>query len=124
MAIRDADEDEVLNEVRLIGKVPALAQERVLPSGDVLCTFRVAVARDPAPAGSHTANGSSRRGFDSLECSSWTGRVRRSAMSWQVGDVVEVSGAIRRRFFRTANGTASRVEVEVTTARRLRRPGS
>lgn len=108
----------LVNEVHLVGTVPASAVERSMPSGDTLCTFRVAVPRE-SPAGG--AGASSRRQVDSLECVTWSGRVRRSALSWEVGDTVEVSGTLRRRFFRTAAGTASRVEVEVTSARRLRR---
>ena len=36
-------------------------------------------------------------------------------LGWQPGDVVEVEGAIRRRFFRAGGGAASRVEVEVSS---------
>ena len=111
-------EVELVNEVRLVGRVPARAEERVLPSGDVLCTFRVAIDRDPAAGGARAAT---RHHVDSLECVTWNGRVRRSALSWEVGDVVEVSGALRRRFFRAGGATGSRVEVEVTSARRRRR---
>lgn len=118
MTTQDVAAVELLNEVRLTGRLPALAEERVLPSGDTLCTFRVAVPRDPAAGGA----GAAKRGqVDSLECVAWSGRVRRSVLAWQVGDLVEVSGALRRRFFRTAAGPASRVEVEVTSGRRLRR---
>jgi single-strand DNA-binding protein len=52
------------------------------------------------------------------------GRVRRSALSWEPGDVVEVEGSIRRRFFRTGGGAASRVEVEVSAGRLVRRAAS
>jgi single-strand DNA-binding protein len=121
MTPQETAELEVCNEVRLVGRVPAPAEERELPSGDVLCTFRVAVTRDGAHGGAH---GSGRQRVDSLECVTFNGRVRRSALSWSVGDTVEVSGSLRRRFFRTAGGTGSRVEVEVSSARRLRRPGA
>lgn len=118
MTTHETADVELCNEVRLVGRVPVPAEERVLPSGDVLCTFRVAITRDPDTTGTR---GARRSQVDSLECATWNGRVRRSAMTWQVGDVVEVSGSLRRRFFRSGAGTASRVEVEVVTARRLRR---
>jgi single-strand DNA-binding protein len=102
-----------VNVVRLVGRLSATPAEVEMPSGDVLCTFRVVVGRPPGHRSAQLV--------DALECSTSAARVRRSASSWQPGDVVEVEGAIRRRFFRTAAGAASRVEVEVSSARRVRR---
>lgn len=113
MPAQIAEDVDVLNEVRLVGRIPALSEEKVLPSGDTLRTFRVVIRRDPSAP--------SRQSVDSLECVAWSGRVKRSVASWRPGDIVEVSGSLRRRFFRTAAGTGSRVEVEVTSARVLRR---
>lgn len=111
----ERDEEVVLvNDVHLVGVVPADPEERVLPSGDVIWTFRVAVRRD-------RPDGAGRAVTDSLECVAWGGRVRRSVASWRPGDVVEVEGALRRRFFRTAAGVGSRVEVEVSAGRVVRR---
>ena len=107
--------DAAVNEVRLVGRVSQAPQERVLPSGDVLWTFRVVVPRP---------DGSGRPSVDALECAAWSSRARRSVASWQPDDVVEVSGAIRRRFFRTGGGPASRVEVEMSRGRVIRRAGS
>ena len=101
------------NQVVLRGRLTAEPQERELPSGDVISTFRVVVDR---PEG-----GRSRQRNDALECVAWTGRVRRSVATWRVGDEVSVEGALRRRFFRAGAGAASRVEVEVTAARIIRR---
>ena len=103
---------EAINEVRLVGRVAADPVIVALPSGDQLVSFRVTVDRE-APA--------TRQRVDALECSAWTARVRRSVARWRPGDVVEVRGAVRRRFFRTAAGTASRVEIEVSGARLIRR---
>jgi single-strand DNA-binding protein len=116
---REPVEDEVTacNEVRLVGRVSADPEERVLPSGDTLWTFRLVVARLPAREGA-------RRGVDVLDCAVWGGRVRRSVASWSAGDHVEVTGAVRRRFFRSGAGTASRVEIEVSGGRLIRRAAS
>jgi single-strand DNA-binding protein len=106
--------EAAINEVRLVGRISQAPEERTLPSGDVLWTFRVVVPRPPA-----SGRGSV---VDALECAAWTSRARRSVASWQADDVVEVSGAVRRRFFRTmAGGAASRVEVEVSRGRLIRR---
>ena len=107
--------DVAVNEVRLVGRVSQAPEERVLPSGDVLWTFRVVVPR-PASSG--------RSMVDAIECAAWSSRARRSVASWQPDDVVEVSGAVRRRFFRTGGGAASRVEVEVSRGKVIRRARS
>lgn len=103
-----------VNEVRLVGRISQQPEERSLPSGDTVWTFRVVVARTGD-------RGRSRQTVDSLECAVWSGRVRRSVAAWEVDDVVEVSGAMRRRFFRAGGAAASRVEVEVTSGRLIRR---
>ena len=109
-----AGADDAINEVRLVGRLSAEPELRTLPSGDSLWTFRVVVPRGPQPT-------RSRATVDTVECAVWSGRVRRTVASWQEGDVVEVSGAIRRRFFRAGGGAASRVEVEVAAGRLIRR---
>ncbi|GAA2150143.1 hypothetical protein GCM10009844_30720 [Nocardioides koreensis] len=112
-----AGRDEAVNEVRLVGRISQSPEERVLPSGDVLWTFRVVVPRTAVRAGS-------RQVVDALDCAVWGGRVRRSVASWVEGDLVEVTGAVRRRFFRAGGAAASRVEVEVTGGRLIRRATS
>jgi single-strand DNA-binding protein len=100
------------NEVLLVGRLAAAAEPRVLPSGDLLVAFRLVVAR----------TGRSRPRsptVDTVDCTGWRAPVRREAGRWSPGDVVEVTGALRRRFWRTATGPVSRYEVEVRTARRL-----
>lgn len=106
-----------VNEVRLVGRLSAPAVERSMPSGDLLCSFRVVVHRMQADA-------AGRRRVDALDCHTWSGRVRKQASGWRVGDVVELQGALRRRFFRTPNGTQSMTEVEVISARVVRRAGT
>jgi single-strand DNA-binding protein len=106
--------DAPVNEVRLSGRIAQQPQERVLPSGDTVWTFRVVVTRSGG-------RGRSRQTVDSIECAVWGGRVRRSVAGWAAGDVVEVEGALRRRFFRAAGAAASRVEVEVSGGRLIRR---
>lgn len=105
--------DEIVNEVRLVGRLTAEPQVKELPSGDTLVAFRVVVPRAPDPR--------RRPNVDALECVAWTARTKRSVSTWRLGDVVEVSGVLRRRFFKTGAGAASRVEVEVTKARVVRR---
>lgn len=107
------------NEVHVVGRVSSVAEERELPSGDVLATWRVVVERPaprrPAPEGVRLP------AVDTVTCVAWTARLRRSAAGLAVGDVVEVHGALRSRWWRAAGGLSSRTEVEVERLRRVAR---
>jgi single-strand DNA-binding protein len=97
------------NQVVLSGVFAGEAVLRTLPSGDELVSFRVTVARPPGE----------RARADSIECSSTKPAIRRSAVKCRAGDSIEVTGSLRRRFWRAATGgPASRYEVEVATLRR------
>lgn len=107
------------NEVVLVGRVSGTPEERELPSGDLLVAWRLVVTRPldgrrPPPGTRPTT-------VDTLDCVAWAAGVRRSARALADGDVVEVSGALRRRFWRAGLGPASRCEVEVTRLARLSR---
>ncbi len=111
------------NEVILCGRVSILADERSLPSGDSILTTRIVVDRE-APRRGTPGSGRSRQRVDAIDCVAWTARVRQTIRRWQPGDKVLVKGSIRRRFYRTDRGVVSRVEVEVTQARRLATGGT
>jgi len=103
--------------VALRGRVTAPPDERELPSGDVLVTFRLSVPRRPTPLGR-----GSRQTADWVDCVAAAARVRRAAATWSVGDEVEVDGVLRRRFLRGAGGAGgSRLEVEALQVRRARK---
>lgn len=99
------------NEVHLIGRLSAVAEQLPMPSGDVAAKFRLIVARPPG--------GVSRVRSDALDCVSYRKAVVRSSRGWAEGDRVEVTGALRRRFWRTGTGVASMIDVEVLSARRI-----
>lgn len=124
MDTAEADSVEVAprNEVVLVGRVSAPAQERELPSGDVIATWRLVVDRPPPVRGRTDGRRSST--VDTLDCVVWTAKLRRAVRSFAAGDVVAVEGALRRRFWRAGAGAASRCEVEVLSARRMARQAS
>lgn len=116
----DAGDHSVANDVRLVGRLsgePVLVE---LPSGDALVTFRISVPRS-LPSGGRGGGRASGQGVDSIPCTAWSPRLRRSILTWRAGDLVEVSGAVRCRFFQAGGATRSRVEVEATAARIMRR---
>ena len=105
-----------VNEVTLVGRMSRPAEQQVLPSGSELWKFRVIVSRPPSPV--------SRVTVDTLDCVVWTKRLGRTVSRWRTGDLVEVTGSLRRRFFAPAGGgRVSRCEVEVAGARLIRRAG-
>jgi single-strand DNA-binding protein len=111
------DADGVANEVRLLGRLSGTPMAVELPSGDALVTFRISV-----PRASPTGRGpTSAQRVDSIPCTAWAPRLRRSIATWRAGDVVEVVGAVRCRFYQTGGATRSRVEVEASAARIMRR---
>lgn len=128
----DGEKLQHRNEVALSGKVAAAAQRRTLPSGDVLVTFRLVVSRgqhhnqprnqgpdnQPGPDPAYVARPRS-PAVDTIDCACWDEQAGAEICSWGPGDVVEVKGSLRRRFWRTPSGPASRSEVEVSQALRL-----
>jgi single-strand DNA-binding protein len=98
-----------VNEVRLVGRVSRAPEAKELPSGDLVVALRVVVGRPPSERKTQV---------DTFDVSCWTATARRAALRQHEGDVVEVVGALRRRFFRIGAATQSRYEVEAVTVRR------
>ena len=61
---------------------------------------------------------------DTIDIACWARRARSSAARLRPGDHAEVSGALRRRFFRAGGAAASRYEVDATAVRRRYRPAA
>ncbi|HEY7047024.1 MAG TPA: single-stranded DNA-binding protein [Jatrophihabitantaceae bacterium] len=100
------------NQVLLRGLLAVEPHTRILPSGDELCSFRLTV---PRPESSH-----GRARSDSIDCATTRTGARKAIGRCAPGERVEVSGSLRRRFWRAGGGApASRYEVEVTRVRRL-----
>ena len=104
------------NSVTLIGRVSAAPELRELPSEDELVTFRLIVARPPVRK---HADAAQRTKVDVIDIACWSARTQRAAMKLEPEAVVQVQGSLRRRFFRTGGGAASRYEVEATLVKRV-----
>ncbi len=118
-AIAPADLDDV-NQVILIAKITTAPTRRELPSGDEVVGFGVSVRRPiegvdalpvqvgPAPpSGSRPTSGQVGR------------RVLTTAERLEVGHRVEVHGRLQRRWWDTAGGRRSRIEVVATSVDRV-----
>ncbi len=104
--------NDQINAVRLSGRVSAAPEARILPSGDEVVSFRLVVRRSAA------ARRRSKQPVDTIECTAWTARLRRSVRRLEAGDMVTVSGELRRRFSRGVGGAMSWVSVELATCER------
>jgi single-strand DNA-binding protein len=100
-------EDFSLNDCLLRGRVSAQATDRELPSGERVVEFRLIVTR------------AEREGVDTLDIAAWSAKSRRAALSLKPGEWVEVSGAVRRRFWQGPAGVASRWQIEGESITRL-----
>jgi len=117
---RQADPPSVhRNEIVLVGRLAAAAHTRSLPSGDIMLSWRLVVDR-PA-LGGRRGEGRRTATVDTVDCVAFRGDVRRASERWVPGEVLEVRGALRRRFWRgPTGGPASRCEVEAQAVTRLR----
>ena len=115
--VEDPGTEQARNEVVLVGRVSGEPQERELPSGDALVSWRLVVPR-PAPR-RPPPDGVRPPTIDTLDCVVWTAALRRTARGLADGDVVAVEGALRRRFWRAGAAAASRCEVEASAVKRL-----
>jgi single-strand DNA-binding protein len=104
------------NQVQLTGRISAVPESRVLPSGDEIVSFRLVVRRSAA------ARRRSKQVVDTIECSVWPAGLRRTVAKLQAGTDVTVTGALRRRFSRGGAGVASWVSVDVDSCRKVRAP--
>ncbi len=103
------------NDVVLRGRLSAQPELRPLPSGDTLLVLKLIVRREnPRPRGPRT---------DVITCVSLQPALQRYAAAWTPDDVVEVEGALQRRFWRTPTGTAVAYEVNVRRGRKVGRSG-
>jgi single-strand DNA-binding protein len=102
------DDFEYLNEVSLIGRLSGVPIEKLLPSGDKVVEFRLVVGR------AKNSSGKSKVSVDTIDVAVWGARNRKIALRFNENSWIEVEGAIRRRFWHSPNGLASRWQVEAS----------
>ncbi len=101
------DRNDYFNSVNLVGRCSAAGIEKELPSGDRVVEIRIIVARDDDA------------GFDTFDVSIWNAKLRKRALGLKSDEWIEVSGSLRRRFWKTGSAVASRWQVEGRELRRV-----
>jgi single-strand DNA-binding protein len=112
--VKEMDQSHCENSVTLVGRLGATVSERELPSGDKVTSFSVVVDRPPRD----------RRGkstVDSVPCQTFSASIGARVLNWEPGEWIQVTGALRRRFWRTAASAQSLLEVQATSVRKVRR---
>ena len=108
-----ADPGPCQNAVLLVGALIEPAERRELAGGVPVVRWTLRVPRGEGQSGS-----------DLLDCVALDDDLQQRALSWPVGLPVSVSGAIRRRFFRTGGRTTTRVEIEAQSAVEIDQPST
>ena len=100
-------EPEYQNQVVIVGRCSGPGEEKVLPSGDKVVEFRIIVGRDD------------REGYDTFEVALWSSVLRKRGISLKSDEWIEITGALRRRFWKVGAVSASRWQVEARELRRI-----
>ncbi len=99
-----------VNEVRLVGRLGSTIAERELPSGALLTSFSVIVDRSAREIHGRTK-------VDTIACQTTRPSIAARAHKAIPGQMVEVVGSLRRRFWRAGASLASATEVDVVRLR-------
>ncbi|GAA4947903.1 single-strand DNA-binding protein [Nonomuraea thailandensis] len=97
------------NEVLLVGRLSAPAEERSLPSGDTLTKWRIIVRRRRHRRGATLT--------DSVPCITFDPETAAVVRGLKPRDYVAVTGSFRCRVYGPSAGKTWRYEVEVSTAK-------
>ena len=98
---------DYLNQVALVGRLSGEAKEKVLPSGSKVVEFRLIIEREKDRSGSKQL-------VDTIDIATWSAAGRKSALKLDENAWISVNGAIRRRFWQSPTGLASRWQVEAS----------
>jgi single-stranded DNA-binding protein len=95
---------EHVNEVVLVGRLSGEPEWRTLPAGRRVAVWRLIVE--------HRGARSPQDGIDTIRCVAYEAAVQEGMRGWRHGDLIEVRGALRHRFWRAADGPRGLYEVE------------
>lgn len=99
---------EHVNEIVLVGRLSGEPEWRPLPAEGRVVVWRLVVdhqgARSPQDA------------IDTIRCVTYDPAIQEGVCDWSHGDVIEVRGSLRHRFWRAPTGPRGLYEVEAASA--------
>ena len=113
VAMTDGGTSPSMSEVRLVGRLGAQVQDRVLPSGDEITVFSIVVDRAVRDVRGRTR-------IDTIACVATQSSVASRVRALEGGQLVEATGVLRRRFWRAGAGLGSAMEVDVRRIKRAK----
>lgn len=114
LMVKELDIPHSENSVTLVGRLGATVSERELPSGDNVTSFSVIVDRPPRDRRGKTT-------VDSIPCQTFSVSIGARVFRLEPGDWIQVTGALRRRFWRSSESAQSALEVQATSVRKVRK---
>ena len=106
--IKKVVNSDYVNEVLLTGRLSGEVKEKDLPSGDKVVEFRVVIGRE------EKGSKSKKNLVDTIDVAAWSAVNRKIALKLNENSWVAISGSIRRRFWQSPTGLASRWQVEAS----------
>jgi single-strand DNA-binding protein len=87
------DDYPYVNDVSLVGRLSDTPLVKTLPSGDLMMLWRLIVDRPAAE------RRTPKRVVDTINCVTFDDRLFGQAREWRPGELLEIHGALRRRFW-------------------------
>jgi single-strand DNA-binding protein len=100
---------EHVNEIVLVGRLSGAPEWRPLPDNREVAVWRLIVE--------HRDARSPQDGLDTIRCVTYDPVLQDAVRGWSHGDLVEVRGSLRHRFWRAPTGPRGLYEVEAATVR-------
>jgi single-strand DNA-binding protein len=106
---------EHVNEIVLVGRLSGVPEWKALTGDEQVAVWRLIVE--------HRNARSPQDGIDTIRCVTYDPAVQEDVREWGHGDVIEVRGALRHRFWQGPSGPRGLYEVEaVEVVRRKEAP--